>query len=409
MEEFRRGAGPLLAAVIGTLFGLFTATNYTQSFFVGPVTQEFGWDAGQFFLSYTVLMLAGIFTAPLVGSLIEKWGARPLAILGLVGHSLGYVLLSFNTGSLLLWYLSFFLLAVLAAGSLPITWTKVINGWFVENRGKAIGIVMSGTGIGAFLLPPIVEFVISNYGWRMGYRAIGVGGLIFSLPFVIALFRERPDYSDPASPEQNAEPTLNWGDTVGEAIRGRRFWILGAVLFLTAFVIVGLLSNFERILSAEGLTRGSISGLAAILGLTVIVGRLLIGALVDRFWAPGVAVLFFTLPIIGLILLLGVEITFTSAAFIAIAIGLAAGAELDLLAYLTSRYFGTAHYGAIFGRVFVFFTVGAGIAPPIFGGIAAARGGYGELLMAAIAILLVCQILFLALGRYPKPNRRLAA
>lgn len=401
MEEFKRGGGPLLAAVIGTLCGLFTATNYTQGFFVGPVTAEFGWDAGQFFLSYTVLMLAGIVTGPVVGSMVEKWGARRLAILGLIGHATGYILLSFNSGSLLLWYLSFFLLAMLAAGSLPITWTKVINSWFVENRGKAIGIVMSGTGIGAFLLPPIVEFVISNYGWRMGYRVIGIGGLLFSLPFVLAFFRERQSPSDTDASDSQQQTAQLWGDTVSEAIRNKKFWILGAVLFLTAFVLVGLLSNFERILSAEGLERSQIATLAAALGATVIFGRLLIGALVDRFWAPGVAMIFFTLPMVGILLLLNMEITYSSAFFIAIAIGLAAGAELDLLAYLTSRYFGTAHYAAIFGRVFVFFTVGAGLAPPIFGGAAASMGGYGQILVISIVILIICQGLFLALGRYP--------
>lgn len=404
MEEFKRGAGPLLAALIGTMCGLITVTNYSQGFFVGPVTQEFGWDPGQFFLGFTLMMVAGLFTAPAVGGLVEKWGARPLAIVGLAGHALAYVLLSFNPGSLPLWYLSFVLLAVLGAGSLPIIWTKVVNGWFVENRGKAIGIVMVGTGIGAFLLPPIVEAIISNYGWRTGYRAVGIGAAVVSLPFVIALFHERKFDIEGGPVTEAGRPPVTWGVTAGEAMRSTKFWFLGAVLFLTAFVIVGLLSNFERILTAEGLARSDISILAAILGLTVIVGRLLIGALVDRFWAPGVAVVFFTLPIVGLLLLLNVQITFVSAAFIAIAVGLAAGAELDLLAFLTSRYFGTAHYGAIFGRVFAFFTVGAGIAPPIFGGAAAAMDGYGPVLMASIAILLVSQGLFMAMGKYPTPQ-----
>jgi len=409
MEEFRRGGAPLLAAVIGTLCGLFTATNYTQSFFVGPVTAEFGWDPGQFFLSYTVLMLAGIFTAPIVGSLVEKWGARRLAITGLVGHAVGYILLSFNPGSLPLWYLSFFLLAVMAAGSLPITWTKVINGWFVENRGKAIGIVMSGTGLGAFILPPLVEFIISNYGWRMGYRGIGIGLLLFSLPFVLAFFRERQVSADGTPNDAGPPAAALWGVTVGEAVRSRRFWILGAVLFLTAFVLVGLLSNFVRILGAEGLGTSETATLAAALGLTVVIGRLLIGVLVDRYWAPGVAVAFFTLPMIGILLLLNMDVTYASAFFIAIAIGLAAGAELDLLAYLTSRYFGTEHYAEIFGRVFVFFTVGAGIAPPIFGALSAANGGYAELLTASILVLLVSQVLFLALGKYPTSSEVSAA
>lgn len=82
-------------------------------------------------------------------------------------------------------------------------------------------------------------------------------------------------------------------------------------------------------------------------------------------------------------------------------IGLAAGAELDLLAYLTSKYFGAAHYPAIFGAIIAFFTVGAGIAPPLFGGLAQAFQGYSTVMWMAIGLLILSIFLFLALGKYP--------
>jgi OFA family oxalate/formate antiporter-like MFS transporter len=80
---------------------------------------------------------------------------------------------------------------------------------------------------------------------------------------------------------------------------------------------------------------------------------------------------------------------------------LAAGAELDLLAYLTGKYFGPAHYPAIFGLIIAFFTVGAGIAPPLFGMAAQMFQGYGTMLSISIGLLLVSILLFLSLGRYP--------
>ena len=83
-------------------------------------------------------------------------------------------------------------------------------------------------------------------------------------------------------------------------------------------------------------------------------------------------------------------------------IGLAAGAELDLLAYLTSKYFGPAHYPAIFGAIIAFFTVGAGIAPPLFGAFAQAHQGYSFILSVAVGLLLLSILLFLALGKYPE-------
>lgn len=400
MNEFSHGWKPLLAATIGTMCGIFTLTNYSQGFFVGPVTSEFGWTPSQFFLSYTVLMCLGLVTGPIVGSFAEKAGLRVVGVVGLVGHSFAYVLLSLNTGSLALWYLSWALLAFLGAGSLPIVWTGVLNHWFQKHRGKAIGITMAGTGLGAFLLPPLVEFLISNYGWRTAYRGIGIGALLISLPVVFAFFKEKPDAA--AGSAQGAVKRIAvWGVTRKEAMRTARFWILGAVLFVTVIVIAGLLSNFARIMTEQGFERGVIARIAAVMGLTVVAGRLLVGALVDRFWAPGVAATFFVLPTLALLLLINGDLTFATGIAIAVMIGLAAGAELDLLAYLTSKYFGPAHYPAIFGAIIAFFTVGAGIAPPLFGAFAQAFQGYTTILTISVGLLVLSIALFLALGRYP--------
>ena len=365
MSEFTYGWKSLLAATIGTMCGIFTLTNYTQGFFVGPVTSEFGWSAPQFFLSYTVLMCSGLLTGPLIGYIAQRVGLRTVGIVGLTGHSLAYVVLSLNTGSLVLWYLSWALVAILGAGSLPIIWTGVLNNWFTKHRGKAIGITMAGTGLGAFLLPPIVEFLISNHGWRVAYRGIGLGALLISLPIVFALFKEKPDSSTATGGEVMANKVETWGLTTGDAMRTKQFWILGAVLFLTVIVVAGLLSNFERIMTEQGFERSSIAQIAAVMGLTVIIGRLMVGALVDRFWAPGVAACFFLVATLGLLILVVTQVTMATALLVAVMIGLAAGAELDLLAYLTGKYFGPAHYPAIFGLIIAFFTVGAGIAPPL--------------------------------------------
>ena len=244
MNEFTYGWKSLLAATIGTMCGIFTLTNYTQGFFVGPVTSEFGWSAPQFFLSYTVLMCSGLLTGPLIGYIAQRVGLRTVGIVGLIGHSLAYVVLSLNTGSLMLWYLSWALVAILGAGSLPIIWTGVLNNWFTKHRGKAIGITMAGTGLGAFLLPPIVEFLIANHGWRAAYRGIGLGALLVSLPIVFALFKEKPDSSTATDGEVMANKVETWGLTTRDAMRTKQFWILGAVLFLTVIVVAGLLSNF---------------------------------------------------------------------------------------------------------------------------------------------------------------------
>lgn len=401
MNEFREGWGTLVAAVIGTMCGLITITNYTQGFFVGPVTQEFGWTPPQFFLGFTVMMCTGLITAPLAGSLAQKVGLKKIGVLGLIGHAIGYFLISVNTGNFIFWLLSWAVLSFLASASLPIIWTAALNGFFKQHRGKAIGITMAGTGIGAFILPPIVEAIIADHGWRAAYQALGVGALVISLPIVLLLFKQKAG----EEVDKGDSSPAGWGLSRSEAIRTPKFWILSAVLFSTVIVVVGLLSNFERIMGSEGLDRPTIASIASIMGITVVIGRLGVGALVDRFWAPGVACVFFTLPAIGMYLLLGTEISHSLAILIAIFIGLAAGAELDMMAYLTGRYFGPRYYPAIFGGIYAAFTVGAGIAPVIFGASASSSGSYDQILTVSIGLLVLSMALFLMLGKYPEQEQ----
>lgn len=399
MNEFQRGWAPLLAATTGTMCGIMTVTNYTQGFFAGPVIAEFGWAPPQFFLGFTVMMLTGLVTAPLAGTLVHKFGLKRLGMIGLIGHAIGYILLSLNPGSLPLWLASWAVLAVLAAGSLPIIWTGVLNGWFVRNRGKAIGITMCGTGLGAFLYPPIIQFLIDDYGWRTAYQFIGIGALVVSLPIVYFLFKENTQGAD----AEGATPvSADWGMTRGEAIKSPRFWVLGALLGLTVFVVVALMSNLPRFLPALGAEPSTVANIAAIMGITIVIGRLAVGALVDRFFAPYVGMVCFALPLIGLLLLLNLPFSVPVAVSFALFLGLAAGAELDLLAYLTSKYFGPKDYPKVFGGIFAFFTVGAGIAPPVMSQMAANMGGYETPLMIMCVLLVVCIGLFYLLGDYPE-------
>jgi OFA family oxalate/formate antiporter-like MFS transporter len=402
VNEFKKGWGTLVAAVIGTMCGLITITNYSQGFFVGPVTQEFGWSPQEFFLGFTVMMCAGLISAPLIGSLALKIGLKKIGILGLIGHALGYFLLSQNNGSLMFWYLSWGALSFLAAASLPIIWTAGLNGYFVKHRGLAIGITMAGTGVGAFILPPMVETIIAADGWRVAYQTLGIGAAVLAIPIIFLLFKEADTSSSNESDLGAKAPS--WGYTRAAALRMPKFWILEAVLFLTIVVMVGLLSNFEPIMADEGFTRAEIAKIASILGISVIFGRLGVGILVDRFWAPAVACVFFSLPVFALLMLIGLDLNWGTAIVVAALIGLAAGAELDMLAYLTGRYFGTANYPAIFGAIYASFTVGAGIAPPIFGGIAASSGSYDRILTISIGLLLISMVLFLMLGKYPQPD-----
>ena len=401
MSEFGKGWKPLIACTVGTACGVLAVTFYTQSLFVGPVTTDLGWGRGEFLLGFTVLMMMGIVTGPVIGSLVHKHGAKPLVAAGLVGHCLGYFLLALNPGSLLLWYLSFAALAVLGAGTLPVTFTHVVNSWFLEHRGKAIGIMMAGTGLTAFAAPPLVEFAISEYGWRAGYALLGAGATALSLPLALFFLKEPRDNEAADAGGNAAMRKPLWGVDRGEALKSYRFWAIGLALTLVPLSIVGLLPNYFPIMTDAGIDRDVAASIMSGLGIFVILGRLIAGFLVDRVWAPLVGAGFFALPVLAILAILLFPLTPTTALMASAALGLALGAELDLLAYTTSRYFGTLHFGRVFGGVYVFFAVASGLAPAIYGGVFDLTGSYDAVLLISLFMLAASVVLMLSLGRYP--------
>lgn len=403
--EFQRGWRPLVACILGNAGGILAITFYTQGLFAGPVSAEFGWTRSDFFLGFTIMQFCGLVTAPLTGSLVDRFGPRLIGIAGLVGHATMYLVLALNPGSLWAFYLSFAGLAVFAAGSLPITWTTVVNSWFHVHRGLAIGLTMAGIGLAALLAPPLTQFLLELGGWRVAYAGIGLSALALSLPATLLYLRVEPKADITAQTAANAAP-VQWGPTRTEAMRDYRFWLLGVALFVITLSVIGLIPNFVPLLLDTGWTRAEAAQAATLLGVAVIVGRLMVGFLVDRIWAPAVAALFFAGPAVTMVLMVSLPITPVLAIAAAVLLGLAAGAELDLLAYLTSRYFGTRHYGAVFGGIYAFFTVGSGLAPLIYARVFDMLGTYRPMLAVAAIAIVVAVSLLLALGTYPSASRQ---
>lgn len=403
--EFRRGWRPLLASILGNAGGILSITFYTQGLFAGPVSTEFGWTRSDFFLGFTIMQFCGLITAPLTGSIVDRLGPRIVGIAGLIGHATMYLVLALNPGSLWAFYLSFAGLAVFAAGSLPVTWTTVVNGWFHVHRGLAIGLTMAGIGLAALLAPPLTGFFLESAGWRVAYAGIGLSALALSLPAVLLYLRVAPAAGATAHTAADPAP-VQWGPTRAEAMRDYRFWTLGTALLVITLSVIGLIPNFVPLLLDTGWTPVEAAQAATLMGVAVIVGRLMVGFLVDRIWAPAVAGLFFAGPAVAMVLMASLPITPALALIAAVLLGLAAGAELDLLAYLTSRYFGTRHYGAVFGGIYAFFTVGSGLAPLIYARVFDMLGTYRPMLAVAAIAIVVAVGLLLALGAYPPSSRQ---
>ena len=396
--EFRQGWKVLVGAIVGVGSGLTGIVFYTHGVFVIPVTEEMGWSRGATQFAFSFVMMSAAVTAPFIGLIIDKYGARRLALSGVFTLGFAFAALSLTSDNILTYYALWIVMAVIAAGTFPVTWTRAVNTWFDGRRGLALGLTMMGTGIAAALGPLYAAFLIENFGWRDAYRGLGLTLLLFSFPIAYFFFRERTAVHSEGMPHPS---TLLTGFSPREALTGYRFWLLGFALLLICFGVAGLIANMVPLLIDKGFESTEAAGYAGLVGINVIIGRIVVGYLIDRVWAPLIAFVFLILPAASCILLAADQPAGLAISVAALLVGLAAGAELDLMAFLISRYFGMKNYGQLYGGLFIFFAVGSGAAPALFGFWYDLAGSYVTILYGTAAMFVVGAIMLLGMGPYP--------
>ena len=405
-REFRYGWGVVLAAALGIGLGMSPLPFYTIGVFAGPLSKEFGWQQGQIMAALPILTLGALVMAPLTGWIADRFGVRRVALTSVVLFSLCMMGFALGTGSLKLFYLNWLLVAFLGAGTLPITWTRAVNRWFHDRRGLALGFALVATGFFGANAKLFANWLIEAYGWRTAYIGVGLLPLVITLPVAWWLFR---DVDDPKVADKVAKlraggnpdaALVPGGMTIGAALRDWRFWLLAYAFVPISFAVGGPIPNLESIAGAKGFSSGDAVVLASLIGYSVIFGRLLGGWLIDRWWAPGVAAVMLSLPAIACVVLQQPNLTYPVMAAAIVLLGFAAGVEYDLMAYLVSRYFGMANYAAIYGSLYGFFALGAGLGPAWFGKQFSATGSYDYAFGVAAVLFLAGALPLLLLGAY---------
>jgi predicted MFS family arabinose efflux permease len=191
-----------------------------------------------------------------------------------------------------------------------------------------------------------------------------------------------------------------YGLSLAQALRDWRFWLLAAVFVPLSFAIGGPIPNLETLLDNKGFNREQAVILASVIGYSVLVGRLVGGYLLDHIWAPLLACVMLMAPAASMYLFQLPDPTYAQAMLAVILLGVAAGIEYDLIAYLVSRYFGIRNYGAIYGILYAFFALGAGFGPAVYGRVLDSTGSYDSALYYSMFAFVICSVALLALGRY---------
>ena len=208
-------------------------------------------------------------------------------------------------------------------------------------------------------------------GWRLEYiMALGFSLLVFVPIIMMMVLNIKTAPVQAASSARLELPGL----TLGETLKTWRFWLLAICFVPISYAIGAIIPNIERVLTTTGMGMDEAVGLATLTGLAVLGGRIIGGYLIDRFWAPGVAFVFLASPAIALHLLGQPDVSVTTATIAILMIGFGAGVEYDFMAYMVSKYFGMKSYSAIYGAIYGFFALGAGLGPSIMTNIADGRG-----------------------------------
>ena len=176
--EFSRGWPLILASFVGMMAGLTALPFYSYGIFAIPLEEAFGWTRAETNSALMFQTIGVLAVLPFLGWVCDKFGVRRIALVSLLLFGVMFAAMSLLKGNIYQYYATALLFGVVGAGTLPITWTRAINGAFDDNRGLALGFALMGTGVTGFIVPKIATWGIENYGWENAYLILAAIPLI---------------------------------------------------------------------------------------------------------------------------------------------------------------------------------------------------------------------------------------
>ncbi len=381
--------------------------TYTLGALMPAIHNGTGWTRSQISTGPIVVSITGILLAPLAGAAIDRFGSRRVALPGLVLYCLAFSGLGFTGPKTISWIIGWTLVGISFVLVNPTVWTAAVVAEFDRSRGKAVGLALAGTGVGSMCLPYLSTVLQEHYGWRGAYRFLGVGALVISFPLIWLFFRGTQDRLRKSSP---ASAPLDRSTLPGvparEAFLSRRYIQMASAAFFAATAGAAMAVHFVPVVRANGLSAHTAAGVAAGIGFSSVAGRLLGGLLLDRASGPLVG---FVACACGVLVAPALLLSHGAGfgLFAACMVGLSAGMEISVLAYLVPRYFGVRHYGLLFAVINGLVIIGLGVGPYSAGYLFDHSGNYRMTLLLTAPLYAISAVLFATLGnsaeRFPAP------
>ena len=396
--EWRQNWTVVLAACAG--MALSTITTYATGVFVEPLEQEFGWSRVQIMSGHAFVSTTSVFAAPLAGMLVDRIGPRRIGIAAIIAMCLAVMLLGLSGSDIWQWRALWVPVAFAQFLTQTSVWGAAIASLFTRGRGLALAAMLCGSSVGSIVTPPLALFLIETMGWRMAWVGLAVIWGVLVLPLIWFLFFSAKDRQRLA-PRQESAAALPKPSIWNSGMFTRRYPQLLLAGTCIAGVVVTMAVSLVPVLQSSGISRVDAVAITSLIGFTAIVGRLTIGTLLDRMDGRFIAGTCVSLPIIGLLILIQFPGSVPAATAAVLIFGFSLGAELDIVAYLTSRYFRLENFGLLFGTIVGFIGLAAGNVPLALHAVYDNTGSYAPALWAAMPFCLLSALLFLLMGPYP--------
>jgi len=387
----------VVAAILSLIVGQGSINVFAAGVFLKPVAQELGFGRGAISTAIGLSSLVTALALPFFGRLVDRYGVRPMLLSSITLFALATAALALLTPSTTVLILLFAISGIMGVGQTPTPYSKVITAWFDRQRGLALGLALAGVGLGTIIIPQLSNALVANFGWRIGY--VGLGIAIFVLAFLpVALFVREPA---PRSADRHAEAVAQ-GISFSEAIRNRRYWATALVFFFAATTINGSIIHVVPLLTDRGIAPGVAAAALSAAGLALIGARIIAGYCLDKIFAPYIAVFFLLCPMAGIaILASGIAGSWPVVGTILLGMGI--GAEIDILSFVVSRYFGIRFFGTLHGFGFALALIGNAAGASILGWFFQLAHSYTPGFVVFEILLAIACVLMMTLGPYRYP------
>lgn len=346
-----------------------------QPQFINFVINGEGFTLTQFSLLFTIGTVVSALASPSIGKMLSnpKSNIKLIYVIGSILSGGGFALYSFAGGNLWAYYGISALVqvgtAIISAIGVPL----LVNAWFKENKGIAMGIAFSGSGIGNIFLQQIAARLLSNpnFGYARAYFIFGIISLIVSLPISLFLVRLPKDESElvrNSHKKKNIKVNLSsWGYTLQEVMKMKLFWVLATGFIFVGFYVSGMSVQYISYLYSLGFNATFVANIGSIFAFFSIFGNLCGGLFFDKLGIKkSLAASGSMIIICGLCLIFVPNIP-TLGYLFAVLLGISMFTYIIGPSYLTGSLFGDREFGTILGIVQVFFAVGYAVGTVLFG------------------------------------------